>query len=201
MIERLRSHTMDHDEQITLLLKRIRNGDRGAESELIPLIYRDIHALAERQFRSERPGHTLQPTALISELYLRIIRGSRVDWQSRAHFYSAAAETIRRILVDHARSVNAQRRPKPGARVCLEDVVVYSDDRAQEILMINEALDKLRDWDPRQARIVELRYFAGLSVEETAKVLGIAERTVKRDWTMARAWLSAVINGDAGVPR
>lgn len=184
----------DQDQQITLLLRRARTGDRDAESELLHIVYRHLHALAERQFRCERQGHTLQPTALLSELYLRLIRETDVDWQSRTHFFAVAAETIRRILVDHARAVNASRRPKPGDRVELTDVLTYSDDRALDMIIIDEAIEKLRSWDPRQARIVELRFFAGLSVEETASVLGIAERTVKRDWTMARAWLSATLN-------
>jgi RNA polymerase sigma-70 factor (ECF subfamily) len=186
---------MKDQDQITVLLQRIRKGDRDAESELAPLVYGHLHRLAKRQFQSERDGHTLQPTALISELYLRIIRDMSIDWQSRAHFYAVAAATIRRILVDHARAANAQRRPKPHQRVQFEDVVIYSDDRAQEVLMVDEALSKLKQWDERQAKIVELRFFGGLSFEETAEVLQVSDRTVKRDWTMARAWLSALLNG------
>ena len=182
------------DNQITVLLQRIRGGDRQAESELLPIVYGQLHRVAERQFKSERAGHTLQPTALISELYLRIIRDTSIDWQSRAHLYAVAAQTIRRILVDHARSANAQRRPRPSQRVELEDVVAYSADRAYEVLLVNELLTRLATVDPRQASNVELRIFAGLSVEETAKVLGVSERTAKRDWTIARAWLSAELN-------
>ncbi|MEO7142022.1 MAG: ECF-type sigma factor [Bryobacteraceae bacterium] len=186
---------MSDEVQITLLLHRLHKGDRSAESELLPVVYEHLHRLAERQFRSERLGHTLQPTALLSEFYLRIIRDTSIDWQSRAHFYAIAAEAIRRILVDHARAANACRRPNPAKRIQIEDVAIYSDNHAQEILMIDEALSKLRSWDARQARVVELRYFGGLSVEETAKSLGVAERTVKRDWTLARAWLSSLMNG------
>ena len=186
---------MDQQDQITLLLQRIRHGDRQAESELLPIVYADLHRLAERQFRAERDGHTLQPTALMSELYLRIMRDRSIDWQSRAHFYAVAAATIRRILVDHARTVNAQKRPKPNQRVEFNDVVAYSNDRAYEVLMIDEALSGLKAWDERQAKIVELRFFGGFSVEEIAEALGVSDRTVKRDWTMARAWLSAKLNG------
>jgi len=184
----------DDPRNITALLLRIRDGDRSAESELLPLVYDQLHRAAVRQFRLERPGHTLQPTALIAEVYLRLIRETSVDWQDRAHFFAVAAGTMRRILVDHARAVNAQRRPPRAGRVDIEDVAIYSDDRAYELLLVNEALSRLAEWDPRQARIVELRVFAGLSVEETAHVLGISDRTVKRDWTMARAWLAATLS-------
>jgi len=191
---------MEEEGQITLLLKRLRNGDREAESELLPIVYKHLHSLAQKQFRNERPGHTLQPTALVSELYIRLIRDTSIDWQSRGHFFAIAAQTIRRILVDHARSVNAQRRPNPQKRITVDDVMLYSDDHTQEILMIDDALTKLAEWDARQAKVVELRFFAGLSIEETANALGVAERTVKRDWTLARAWLSTVLSGsdDAG---
>jgi RNA polymerase sigma factor (TIGR02999 family) len=182
--------------QITVLLQRIREGDKEAESELVPIVYGGLHRLAERHIRSEREGHTLQPTALISELYLRIIRNTTVDWQNRAHFFAVAAATIRRILVDHARQVSAQRRPNPNQRVEFdENAIVYSDDRAEEVLVVDDALNKLKAWDERQAKVVELRFFGGLSLEETAEVLSISPRTVKRDWTMARAWLSTMLNG------
>jgi RNA polymerase sigma-70 factor, ECF subfamily len=185
----------NQEEQITLLLQRIRHGDREAESELLPIVYAHLHQLAERQFRGERVGHTLQPTALMGDLYLRIIHDTAIDWQSRAHFYHVAAETIRRVLVDHARTVNAQKRPKPNQRVQFDDVIVYSDERPYEVLAIDEALSRLQAWDPRQAKIVELRFFGGFSVEETAQALGVSARTVKRDWTMARAWLSNELGG------
>ena len=189
---------MTNPEEITLLLHRVHNGDRNAESELLPLVYGHLHRLAERHLRSERNGHTLQPTALINELYLRMIREASIDWQSRAHFFAVAAETMRRILVDYARAANAQRRPHPNQRVQFDAVVVYSEDRAGDLLMVDEALTKLSMWDGRQAKVVELRLFGGLSIDETAQVLGVSERTVQRDWTMARAWLSALLNGREG---
>lgn len=183
--------------QITVLLQRVRQGDRDAESELAPMVYEHLHRLAQREFRSERSGHTLQPTALIGELYMRIIRDCNIDWQSRAHFYTVAASTMRRILVDHARSANAQRRPNPRQRVELDNLVVYSRDRKEEALVVDEALDRLTQWDARAAKVIELRFFAGLSFHETAEVLSISERTVIRDWNMARAWLAALLEQQA----
>jgi RNA polymerase sigma factor (TIGR02999 family) len=179
---------------VTTLLQRVHGGDTQAESELLPIVYGHLHQLAERQFQFERAGHTLQPTALISELYLRSVRNTAVDWRSRGHFYAVAAQTMRRILVDHARSRNAQRRPSPSQRVSLEDVFIGSEDRADELLIVDQALTRLAEWDARQANVVELRFFGGLTVEETALALGIGERTVKRDWELARAWLSAALN-------
>jgi RNA polymerase sigma-70 factor, ECF subfamily len=182
---------MDSDHRVTLLLQRIRQGDSQAESELLPLVYDQLHRVAVRQFRSERPGHTLQPTVLISELYLRVIRDTSIDWQSRAHLYAVAVTTMRRVLVDHARAANAARRPKPGLRVVLDEALAYSDERAEEVLAVDEALQQLASWDARQARIVEMRFFGGLSAGEIANVLGVSERTVKRDWQLARAWLAS----------
>ena len=188
----------DEGHRITVLLKRVATGDRVAQSELLPLVYGQLLRIAQQQFRAERHGHTLQPTALISELYLRIIRDASIDWHGRAHFFAVSAQTVRRILVDHARSVNAQRRPNPHLRLDLDDVLVYSDDRASQILDIDEALTRLAEWDPRMAKIVELRFFAGLSIEETAAALAVSDRTVKRDWAVARAWLSKALRGDSG---
>jgi RNA polymerase sigma factor (TIGR02999 family) len=185
----------EDDQRITVLLERITTGDRGAQSELMPIVYDQLLRIAQHQFSAERRGHTLQPTALISELYLRVIRDTSIAWQSRAHFFAVSAQTVRRILVDHSRTVNAQRRPNPHRRVDLDDALIYSDDRASQILEIDEALTRLADFDPRMAKIVELRFFAGLSTEETAATLEISERTVKRDWAMARAWLSKALAG------
>ena len=180
----------DPAEQITVLLKKIRSGDREAESVLLPLVYEQLRHVAVRQLKSERSGHTLQSTDLVHEVYMRIIRNPALDWQSRAHLFAVAAQTMRRILVDHARAANAQRRPRPQHRVDLDAVLVYAADRPDEMLMIDEVLEQLAKWDPRQARIAEHRLFGGLSVEETAHVLGVSERTVKRDWRLARVYLA-----------
>ncbi len=180
-------------DQITILLKRIYTGDRSAEAELLPVVYGQLHRLAEKQFKGERPGHLLQPTALMNELYLRILQDPSINWKSRGHFYAVAGETMRRILVDHARAANAKRRPQPQLRVEFDGVIAYTDDRAEEVLVIDDALTKLAAWDRRQAQIVEMRFFGGFSNVEIAKALGISERTVKREWTMARAWLAAAL--------
>lgn len=180
----------NENHRITVLLRRVSAGDRSAQSELLPIVYGQLLRMAEQQFRSERRGHTLQPTALVSELYLRVIRDSAIEWQDRAHFFAVSAQTIRRILVDHARSVNALRRPSPHMRLDIDDVLVYSDDYAPQILDIDEALNRLAERDPRMAQIVEMRVFAGLSTAEMAVALDVSERTVKRDWAVARVWLS-----------
>jgi RNA polymerase sigma factor (TIGR02999 family) len=180
----------DPAEQITVLLRKIRSGDRQAESILLPLVYEQLRRVAVHQLKSERTGHTLQSSDLVHEVYMRIIRNPALDWQSRAHLFAVAAQTMRRILVDHARAANAQRRPRPHHRVDLDAVVVYAPERADEMLMIDEVLDQLAKWDPRQALIAEHRLFGGLSVEETAHVLGVSERTVKRDWRLARVYLA-----------
>jgi len=160
------------------------------------IVYEQLRTMARQHFQRELPGHTLQPTALVSEVYLRLMRDADIDWQNRSHLFALAAQNMRRILVDHARARNAQRRPPPRERLSLDDVFVYSEDQSGDFLAVSEALDRLSNWDERQARIVEMRFFAGLSVAEIASVLNIAERTVKRDWAMARAWLSNELNGD-----
>jgi RNA polymerase sigma-70 factor, ECF subfamily len=180
---------------VTLLLERLKNGDRTAEEALMPIIYEHLHQLAQQQLRLERPGHTLQPTALVNELYLRLLRETSIDWQSRTHLFAIAAQTIRRILVDYARARDAQRRPSSRDRVSLDEIFVYSEFRSAELLAIDEALEELAKRDPQQARIVEMRFFVGLTVDEVASVLGLSERTVKREWSFARAWLSRFLNG------
>jgi RNA polymerase sigma-70 factor, ECF subfamily len=183
----------DDNHRITVLLKRVTAGERAAESELMGIVYGQLLRLAEQQFRSERAGHTLQPTALVSELYLRLIRDSRIDWQDRTHFFAVSANTIRRILVDYARAANAQRRPDPHLRLDLDDVIVYSDDRAAQIVELDDALNRLAERDARMAQIVEMRVFAGLTGAEMAATLGLSERTIKREWAVARAWLSQAL--------
>ncbi len=172
---------------VTALLQEWREGDRKALDRLLPLVYGELRRLAASYLRQERPDHTLQPTALVHEAYLRLTRQRDVVWQNRAHFFGIAAQMMRRILVDHARKRQAAKRDAAAWRVVtgVED----SADRAPELLALDSALSSLETLDPQQARVVELRFFAGLTVEETAEVAGISEATVKRDWRTAKAWL------------
>ena len=178
-------------QHVTMLLGRLTDGDAKALDQLMPLVHDELRAIARRYLRNERAGHTLQPTALANEAYLRLVDLDRIDWRGRAHFFAVAAGIIRRTLIDHARNRRAARRGAGAKRVSLEDTVLFADERPDELVELDEALEQLRKLDVRQERIVELRFFAGLSVEETAEVLGISARTVKREWAVARAWLRA----------
>jgi RNA polymerase sigma factor (TIGR02999 family) len=180
---------MTNDEgRVTVLLKAICAGDGRAEQELLPLVYQELHRLAQSYMRRERPDHTLQPTALIHEAYLRLA-GEKVDWQSRAHFMGVAAHVMRRVLVDHARAHKAGVRGGDLKRVDLEEDHAVSAERSVEVLLVNDALERLAKTERRQAQVVELRYFGGLSMEEIAAVLSISLRSAKRDWSLARIWL------------
>ena len=176
--------------EITRLLNSTAEGDSAAQAELLDVVYEELHRLASAYMRREhRREHTLQPTALVNEAYLHLIGDEPVNWDNRGHFYSAAARTMRRILIDHARSHRAVKRSGRLERVELDQGLIAVDEHSGELLELDAALDRLTLLDERQARIVELRFFAGLTVEETAKVVGISEKTVKRDWALARAWL------------
>ena len=181
--------------EITSLLAAIRSGDPSAEANLVVLVYDEFRALARRYMRRERPDHTLQPTALVHEAYLRLMHDYPADWQSRAHFFAAASIVMRRILVDHARQRAAAKRPGGKRRVELDDFMVSASPRIEQLLILDEALDRLAGWDRRQARLVEMLYFGGLTEQEAAEVLGVSVRTVKRDWSAARAWLQAQLGG------
>lgn len=175
--------------EITQLLVELRSGNREAETILIPLIYNELRRLAAHYLRRERPDHTLQPTALVHEAYMRLTKIQKVDWQGRAHFFATAANVMRRILVDHARAARAEKRDGFRNPVSLEEGSVLSSARSSELLALDDALDRLTKLNTRQSRIVELRFFGGLNEEETGSVLGISVRTVKRDWRVAKAWL------------
>ena len=175
--------------RVTDLLAAWSNGDRDALSRLLPLVYGELQQVARRYLRAERPNHTLQPTALVHEAYEKLVGQDRTQWQNRAHFFAIAAEIMRRILVDHARKGQVGKRGGGAVRVALEESAAVEDRRDVEVLSLDELLTSLTKLDPRQARIVELRYFGGLSIEETAKALEISPATVKREWTVARAWL------------
>lgn len=176
-------------QNITHLLKEWSDGDQRALDELTPLVYEELRQQAARYLRKERPGHTLQATALINEAFLRLIDVKSVQWQSRAHFFAIAANLMRRILVDHARHRDAEKRGGAQMRLTLDDALAIAKEPDVDLLAIDEALDRLAEIDEQQARVVELRFFSGLSVEETATALGVSPKTVKRDWSVARAWL------------
>ena len=185
---------MPHGGEITALLGAWKNGDERAESRLLALIYKDLHARAQLYMRRERADHTLQPTALVNEAYLRLMRDGG-SYDSRAHFLAAASIAMRRILVDHARERATAKRAGNRRRVELNDVLAAENPNLDQMLLLDEALTRLAAWDARQARIVELLYFGGLTEEEAATVLGISSRTVKRDYRSARAWLQSQYNG------
>ena len=180
--------------EVTNLLIQLRNGNRDAESKLVPLVYGELRRLAARYMRGERPGHTLQATALVHEAYLRLAGNRKFDFQNRAHFFGLAASLMRRILVDHARAKQAQKRGGDEKQVSLDEAIVLQPGRHQQFLALDQALDRLAKIDARQSRIVELRYFGGLTEQEVAEVLGVSVRTVKRDWEAARAWLYQQMN-------
>jgi RNA polymerase sigma factor (TIGR02999 family) len=175
--------------QVTQLLLAWSKGDRVIEERLFGMVYRELHRLAGRQLFREPAEHSLQPTALVHEVYLRLINQSRVNWENRSHFFAIAARLMRRILVDHARARKAGKRPQPGLQVSLTDLPLGIEFQTVELLALDEALDQLEKIDARQARIVEMRFIAGLSEEEIAAALGVSVRTVKREWRVARAWL------------
>jgi RNA polymerase sigma factor (TIGR02999 family) len=181
---------------ITHILKEWNAGDAQALDRLTPLVYEELRRQATRYVRQERPGHTLQATALIHEAYLRLVDAKDVNWQSRAHFFAIAANLMRRILVDHARRRDAEKRGGSAIRLTLDDAVAAAGENEVDLLAIDEALDRLAAIDTQQARVVELRFFSGLSVEETAAALGVSPKTVKRDWSVARAWLRREIGGE-----
>lgn len=179
--------------QVTELLASWSRGDVKAREELIPLVYAELRRLANSYLRRERSDHTLQPTALVHEAYLRLIAQRDIQWKDKGHFFAITAQLMRRILVDHARGHLAEKRGSGVTKVPLDDALVMTRERPGKLLVLDESLSRLARVDPRQAQIVELRVFAGLSVEETAEFLGISLATVKRDWRMAKAWLSREI--------
>jgi RNA polymerase sigma factor (TIGR02999 family) len=178
---------------ITQLLIKWRNGDQAALNELVPQIYDELRRLAKHYLRQERPGHTLRTTALVHEAYLRLVDEKDVDWQNRAHFFGIAAVRMRHILVEYARSRQAAKRGGGEFRVSLSEADRLAEEPDVSLLALDEALERLEALDPHKSRIVELRYFGGLTIEETAEVLKISPATVKRDWSMARAWLRSEI--------
>jgi len=183
-------------EQVTALLLAWNQGDETALDKLMPLVYDELRRLAHRYMGAERAGHTLQTTALVNEAYLRLIETPNVDWQSRAQFFAISAQLMRRVLVDFVRARRYQKRGGGAAHVPLDEALSVSLERGAELIALDDALTALAAVDQRACRIVELRFFGGLSVEETAEVLKISPKTVKRDWNWAKAWLARELSGD-----
>lgn len=185
---------------ITELLVRYTAGEKGALENLLPAVYSELRKLAQSYMRREKSNHTLQATSLVHEAYFRLINQNGVEWKNRGHFFGIAAQVMRRILVDHARAKHAEKRGGGETKVNFDEAFhwVAQDDRSEEILLVDSLLEKLNELDERQAKIVELRFFSGLSVEETAEALEISPATVKREWAVAKAWLYRELGRSAG---
>jgi RNA polymerase sigma-70 factor, ECF subfamily len=184
-------------DNVTHLLIELSKGDRGAVDLLLPVIYDELRKLAANYLRRERVDHTLQPTALVHEAYLKLIDQSRVNWQNRAHFFGVAAQIMRRLLVDHARKHNAEKRGQDFQKLSLDENIDRAVERSAELIALDDALKTLASFDAQKARMVELRYFGGLSIEETAGVLGVTPTTIKRHWRFAKAWLHGEMQRNA----
>lgn len=179
----------DSSKPVTELLMNWSKGDLEAREALMPLVYDELRRLAASYLRRERPDHTLQPTALVNEAYLRLVEEKSVNWHSKSHFFGVSAKLMRRILVDHARSHLAEKRGSGMPKVVLTEAIAMSKEQPADLLALDESLTRLAELDPQQSRVVELRVFAGLTVEEVAQLLNISPATVKRDWAVAKAWL------------
>ena len=175
---------------VTQALRELSEGHESAPDKLLPLVYHELRKLAQGYLQAERPDHTLQATALVHEAYIRLVDWKNVSWQNRAHFFALAAQVMRRILVDHARTRQAQKRGGGMTKLSLDDAISFPrEQRAVDLVVLDDALKELAELDPTQSKIVELRFFGGLTIEETAEALRLSPATVKREWTMAKAWL------------
>ncbi len=188
--------TIEDQQDVTRALGEVAGGAPDAENRLFRLVYDELKRLAARAMKGQHPGHTLQPTALVHEAYLRLLGGKRSDWSDSSHFFSTAAKAMRSILVDHVRKQRAEKRGAGALKLTLSENLVGSAGLSDRILQVHEALDLLSKQDARKEQVVEMLFFGGLSVEQTARVLGISSRTVKRDWRYSRAWLFSVIRED-----
>src|SRR5262245_17559893 len=182
--------------QITQLLIDWSNGDRSALDQLVPLVHSELSRRARHYMNGENPAHTLQASALVNEAYLRLLDGQATSWQNRSHFFAVAAQVMRHVLIDHARSRLFTKRGAGSRKLAIDDVAIVTDERAAELVAIDEALDKLAKLDPRKSQIVELRFFGGFTSEETAEIMGISRITVTREWQSVRAWLRHEMSGD-----
>ncbi len=174
---------------VTQLLKEIQSGDKDALDQMLPLVYGELKKLASYQLRRERSNHTLQPTALVHEAYMRLINQREVDWRDRAHFFGLASQMMRRILVNHALAHKAEKRGGENVMLSLDEVLNFSEKPGVDITLLDDALNRLERIDPQQSKIIELRFFGGLTVEEVAEVLNVSGSTIKREWRIAKAWL------------
>ena len=181
-------------QEVTQLLADWSKGDKSALDKLLPLVHAELRRIARRQMSHERPGHTLQATALINEVYLKLLGQESFEWQNRAHFFAVCAQMMRHILIDHARAHTREKRGGGAVQVSLDKAVVIANEQAEHLLALDEALRSLENLDAQKAKIVELRYFGGLSLEETAEVLDISPRTVRREWQRSKAWLYRMIS-------
>jgi len=181
-------------QEVTQLLADWGKGDRSALDKLFPLVHAELRRIAQRQMNQERAGHTLQATALVNEAYLKLVGQQELEWQNRAHFFAVCAQMMRHILIDHARAHARDKRGGGAIQVSLNDVAALAEDQASYFLALDEALRLLESLDPQKGKIVELRYFGGLSIEETAEVLNISPRTVRREWQRSKAWLYRMIS-------
>jgi RNA polymerase sigma factor (TIGR02999 family) len=190
------STAADHGRDVTALLLELRDGDREALDRIFPIIYAELHRIAHAQLMRERDGHTLSPTALVHEAYFKLVDVTRVEWRDRTHFLSMAARAMRRILIDYARQQGRQRRGGDFQRVTLDEGLVAAERQADTLLALDLALEELAQLNERLARLVECRFFGGLTEEDTAAVLGVNVRTVRRDWVKARGWLERALSVD-----
>ncbi|MBL8212288.1 MAG: sigma-70 family RNA polymerase sigma factor [Bryobacterales bacterium] len=179
----------DPNHDVTLLLSELKSGRAEAAEQLLPLVYQELRRIAGAYMRRERSNHTLQATALVHEAYMQLVDQTRVDWKNRAHFFGVAAQLMRRILVEHARAHHAQKRGGNASKLSLDDVINHFPDREVTLVALDDSLKELERLDPRQSRIVELRFFGGLTTEEVSEVMGISTATIEREWRSARAWL------------
>ena len=187
---------LSSQKEVTQLLGAWSGGDERALEKLIPLVEPELHRLAHHYMSRERAGHTLQTTALLDEAYLLLVDHTKRNWQNRTHFVAAAAQLMRRIMVDHARERHALKRGGGPLKVTLDEAAAVTETRSEELLALDDALERLAAQDPRKSQIVELRYFGGLTVEETAEFLKLSQRTVEREWNMAKAWLYRALSGE-----
>jgi RNA polymerase sigma-70 factor (ECF subfamily) len=193
---RLTEMPLSHSENVTGLLIDWRNGDQSAYERLVPMVHAELHRLAHHYMSRERADHTLQTTALVNEAYVRLVDQKRTNWQNRAQFFGICAELMRRILVDYARQHQYQKRGGGAQRVTFDESAQVTEEKTADLVALDEALESLAKFDPRKARVVELRFFGGLNVDETAEVMGVHANTVIRDWSAARSWLYKAVTSE-----